>query len=46
MSSNLAPIGKRTLALSWVIGAANIAAVPGSQIYGKPFFSISLKCPI
>ncbi|KAI9285182.1 major facilitator superfamily domain-containing protein [Umbelopsis sp. AD052] len=35
MSSNLAPIGKRTLALAWVIGAANIAAVPGSQIYAN-----------
>lgn len=35
MSSNLAPIGKRTLALGWVIGAANICAVPGSQIYGS-----------
>ncbi|CAM0143244.1 hypothetical protein VKS41_008713 [Umbelopsis sp. WA50703] len=33
MSSNLAPIGKRTLALGWIIGAANICAVPGSQIY-------------
>jgi hypothetical protein len=35
MSSNLAPIGKRTLALAWVIGAANISGVPGSQIYGN-----------
>ncbi|KAG1112314.1 hypothetical protein G6F42_014778 [Rhizopus arrhizus] len=33
MSSNLAPIGKRTLALGAVIGAANICGVPGSQIY-------------
>lgn len=33
MSSNLAPIGKRTLALGAVIGAANINGVPGSQIY-------------
>ncbi|KAI9366609.1 major facilitator superfamily domain-containing protein [Pilaira anomala] len=33
MSSNLAPIGKRALALGAVIGAANICAVPGSQIY-------------
>jgi hypothetical protein len=41
MSSNLAPIGKRTLGLAWVIGAANIAAVPGSQIYGK--FSTSIQ---
>lgn len=35
MSSNLAPIGKRTLALAAVIGAANINGVPGSQIYRK-----------
>ncbi|KAI8581695.1 hypothetical protein K450DRAFT_294064 [Umbelopsis ramanniana AG] len=33
MASNLAPIGKRTLALGAVIGAANICGVPGSQIY-------------
>ncbi|KAI8083301.1 major facilitator superfamily domain-containing protein [Gilbertella persicaria] len=33
MSANLAPIGKRTLALAAVIGAANINGVPGSQIY-------------
>ncbi|KAG2215422.1 hypothetical protein INT46_001385 [Mucor plumbeus] len=33
MSSNIAPIGKRTLALAAVIGAANINGVPGSQIY-------------
>ncbi|KAG2229672.1 hypothetical protein INT48_008904 [Thamnidium elegans] len=33
MSSNLAPLGKRTLALGAVIGAANICGVPGSQIY-------------
>lgn len=35
MSSNIAPIGKRTLALAAVIGAANINGVPGSQIYRK-----------
>lgn len=35
MSSNLAPLGKRTLALGAVIGAANICGVPGSQIYRK-----------
>jgi hypothetical protein len=35
MASNLAPIGKRTLALGAVIGAANICGVPGSQIYRK-----------
>ncbi|CAO3579366.1 unnamed protein product [Absidia cylindrospora] len=33
MSSNLAPIGKRTLALGAIIGFANICGVPGSQIY-------------
>lgn len=33
MSTNLAPLGKRTLALGAVIGAANICGVPGSQIY-------------
>ncbi|CEP07753.1 hypothetical protein [Parasitella parasitica] len=33
MSSNIAPIGKRTLALAAVIEAANINGVPGSQIY-------------
>ncbi|KAI8071325.1 major facilitator superfamily domain-containing protein [Gongronella butleri] len=33
MSSNLAPIGKRTLALGAAIGFGNICAVPGSQIY-------------
>ncbi|KAG2233160.1 hypothetical protein INT48_001653 [Thamnidium elegans] len=33
MSSNIVPIGKRTLALAAVIGAANINGVPGSQIY-------------
>jgi MFS family permease len=41
MSSNLAPIGKRTLALGAVIGAANINGVPGSQIYqnsDSPYF--------
>lgn len=35
MSSNLAPIGKRTIALGAVIGAANICGVPGSQLYRK-----------
>lgn len=35
MSSNLAPVGKRTIALGAVIGAANICGVPGSQIYRK-----------
>lgn len=35
MSSNLAPLGKRTIALGAVIGAANICGVPGSQIYRK-----------
>lgn len=35
MSTNLAPLGKRTLALGAVIGAANICGVPGSQIYRK-----------
>lgn len=35
MASNLAPIGKRTLALGAVIGAANICGVPGSQLYRK-----------
>lgn len=38
MSSNLAPVGKRTIALGAVIGAANICGVPGSQIYRKCFF--------
>ncbi|CEP17471.1 hypothetical protein [Parasitella parasitica] len=33
MSSNLAPLGKRNIALGAVIGAANICGVPGSQIY-------------
>ncbi|KAI8336366.1 major facilitator superfamily domain-containing protein [Chlamydoabsidia padenii] len=33
MSANLAPIGKRTLALGAIIGFANICGVPGSQIY-------------
>ncbi|KAI8062955.1 major facilitator superfamily domain-containing protein [Thamnidium elegans] len=33
MSSNLAPVGKRTIALGAVVGAANICSVPGSQIY-------------
>jgi hypothetical protein len=35
MSSNLAPVGKRTIALGAVIGFANICGVPGSQIYRK-----------
>jgi hypothetical protein len=35
MSSNLAPVGKRTIALGAVIGSANICGVPGSQIYRK-----------
>ncbi|ORX50951.1 MFS general substrate transporter [Hesseltinella vesiculosa] len=33
MSSNLAPIGKRTLALGAVIGMANLCSVPGAFIY-------------
>ncbi|KAI7888304.1 major facilitator superfamily domain-containing protein [Mucor mucedo] len=33
MSSNLAPVGKRTIAFGAVVGAANICGVPGSQIY-------------
>ncbi|KAI9021431.1 MFS general substrate transporter [Phycomyces nitens] len=33
MSSNVAPLGKRTFALGCIIGAANICGVPGSQIY-------------
>ncbi|KAG0748436.1 hypothetical protein G6F57_001169 [Rhizopus arrhizus] len=33
MASNVAPHGKRILALGAVIGAANICSVPGSQIY-------------
>ncbi|KAI8072145.1 major facilitator superfamily domain-containing protein [Gilbertella persicaria] len=33
MSSNLAPLGKRTLALGVIVGSANIAGVPASQIY-------------
>lgn len=35
MSSNMAPMGKRILALGAIIGAANINGVPGSQIYRK-----------
>jgi hypothetical protein len=35
MSSNMAPIGKRTLAMAAVIGAANLNSVVGSQIYSK-----------
>lgn len=35
MSTNLAPIGKRSIALGAIIGAANICGVPGSQIYRK-----------
>lgn len=38
MSTNLAPIGKRTLALGAIVGAANICGMPGSQIYRKYFF--------
>jgi cyanate permease len=38
MSSNMAPIGKRTLAMAAVIGAANLNSVVGSQIYSKIFF--------
>lgn len=37
MSTNLAPIGKRTVALGAIIGAANICGIPGSQIYRKSF---------
>ncbi|KAI8149747.1 major facilitator superfamily domain-containing protein [Fennellomyces sp. T-0311] len=33
MSSNLAPAGKRAIALGAIIGAANLNGVPGSQIY-------------
>ncbi|KAI9498203.1 major facilitator superfamily domain-containing protein [Zychaea mexicana] len=33
MSSNLAPQGKRAIALGAIIGAANLNGVPGSQIY-------------
>ncbi|KAI9014487.1 major facilitator superfamily domain-containing protein [Phycomyces nitens] len=33
MASNLAPIGKRTLALGAVVAVANLLGVPGSQIY-------------
>ncbi|KAI9269149.1 major facilitator superfamily domain-containing protein [Phascolomyces articulosus] len=33
MSSNMAPAGKRALALGAIIGAANLDGVPGSQIY-------------
>ena len=42
MSSNLAPIGKRTLALGAIVGAANIAGIPGSQIYRK-FWAYCIK---
>jgi cyanate permease len=38
MSSNLAPVGKRTIALGAVIGFANICGVPGSQIYRMYLF--------
>lgn len=40
MASNLAPFGKRTIALGAVIGAANICGVPGSQIYRKLVIAI------
>ncbi|KAL0094189.1 major facilitator superfamily domain-containing protein [Phycomyces blakesleeanus] len=33
MSSNLAPAGKRAIALGAIVGAANINGVPGAQIY-------------
>ncbi|KAI9259673.1 major facilitator superfamily domain-containing protein [Phascolomyces articulosus] len=33
MSANLAPSGKRAIALGAIIGAANLNGVPGSQIY-------------
>lgn len=33
MSSNVAPSGKRALALGAIIGAANICSVPGAYIY-------------
>ncbi|KAI8143455.1 major facilitator superfamily domain-containing protein [Fennellomyces sp. T-0311] len=33
MSANLAPAGKRAIALGAIIGAANLDGVPGSQIY-------------
>ncbi|KAI7860293.1 major facilitator superfamily domain-containing protein [Circinella umbellata] len=33
MSSNMAPAGKRAIALGAIIGAANLDGVPGSQIY-------------
>lgn len=35
MSSNVAPNGKRSLALGLIIGAANICSVPGAIIYRK-----------
>jgi cyanate permease len=37
MSSNLAPAGKRNLALGTIIGFANLCSMPGSQIYRKIF---------
>ncbi|KAI8379619.1 major facilitator superfamily domain-containing protein [Radiomyces spectabilis] len=33
MSSNMAPVAKRTLALGIIVAAANVSGVPGSQIY-------------
>ncbi|KAG2219906.1 hypothetical protein INT45_008543 [Circinella minor] len=33
MSSNIAPVGKRVLCLSAIIGSANICATPGALIY-------------
>ena len=38
MSSNLAPQGKRSVALGAIIGAANLNGVPGSQLYRTFFF--------
>ena len=35
MSSNIAPVGKRVLCLSAIIGSANICATPGALIYRK-----------
>lgn len=41
MSANLAPAGKRALALGAIIGFANINSVPGAQIYRKSFLILS-----
>jgi MFS family permease len=49
MSSNLAPVGKRALALGAVVGAANICGVPGSQIYAAkdaPYYRFGNKINI